>query len=124
MAQGIGGKHEVTESHKASSAMEALADADGDGVISAEEAEALAPKASYGPKYMRALSGPLLVFLIGVAIGMGLLDLSTIDAMCATSICPWTGAVRINPRALLTLLAPALPPGQTFSRHTSSDTSL
>jgi hypothetical protein len=68
-----------------SDAMIFLADTDGDGVIDENEAQALEGwvmpgNSSFVPKYVRATSGPLFVFLIGIAIGLGVLDLTMIDA--------------------------------------------
>ena len=65
----------------------ALVDADGDGVVSAEEAAELAgEKFNYWPRYLRALSGPVLVFLIGLGLGLGVMRLSLIDATYFTVI--------------------------------------
>ena len=63
--------------------MAAIIDADGDGVVSAAEAAEIAGKQyNYTQKYLRALSGPLLVFLIGLGLGLGVLRLSLIDSIC------------------------------------------
>ena len=65
----------------------ALVDADGDGVVTREEAAELAGhKFNYTFKYLRALSGPFLVFLIGLGLGLGVLGLNIIDAIYFTVI--------------------------------------
>ena len=73
--------------------MAALADADGDGVLDEEEAKLLqVTSGSFAPMYLRAISGPMLVFVIGLSLGLGFVTdgdgnrLTLIDATYFTII--------------------------------------